>query len=302
MPSHIYTRLGMWKESIEANLASASAAREYTARLYGGATWYDELHALDYAFFGYLQTAQERKAADLLERLRGSMRFHEPNFAAAYALGAIPARWTLERRRWKEAAALTVIHPEVVDAFPFAVAHTEFARAVGGARSGELATARRSIARLAELRDALQDPKFKWWIDQIELQRLASSGWLARAEKKDDEALRLLREAAALEDRAGTHPVSPGQILPAHEQLGDLLLELERPAEALTEYEKALESFPGRFNAHYGAGRAAERAGKADVAAQHFARLIENAGQGDGRREELEHARRFLNKDARAGR
>jgi tetratricopeptide (TPR) repeat protein len=284
----------MWSDSIRANLASADAARDYTARQHDGETWYDELHALDYAVFAYLQTAQDAKAAEILDYLRGLERFHEPNFAAAYAIGAIPARWALERHRWEDAAALTTLHPQVVEPFPFAAAHTEFARALGAARSGKVEPARTAVARLAELRRTLEVPKFQWWVDQIEIQRSAAAGWLARAEGNDEEALRLLGEAAALEDRAGTHPVTPGQILPAREQLGDLLLELGRPAEALVEYEKSLEAFPNRFNGHHGAGRAAAQAGKPAVACRHYQHLVELAGDGDGRREELERARLYL--------
>jgi tetratricopeptide (TPR) repeat protein len=187
-----------------------------------------------------------------------------------------------------------LLHPEVVKPFPFAVAHTEFARAVGAARGGQIEPARQAVARLVELRGALEVPKFQFWVDQIEIQRLAAAGWLARAEKNDDEALRLLGEAAALEDKAGTHPVTPGQILPAREQLGDLLMELKRFPEALVEYEKSLEAFPNRFNGHHGAGRAAEIPGKPEVARSHYERLIEMAGEGGGRILELGQARRYL--------
>src|SRR5204862_2497071 len=139
---------------------------------------------------------------------------------------------------WTEAAGLEAPHPELLKFFPFAEAHIEFARAVGGARGGRLDTAKAAMQRLGELRDALKEPKFQWWINQIEIQRLAAAGWLALAEGKKDDAEARLREAAALEDKAGTHPVTPGQILPAREQLGDLVLEFGRPAEALVEYEK----------------------------------------------------------------
>lgn len=294
MPSHIYTRLGMWSDSIEANLASADAARRYTARVADGAAWYDELHALDYLVFAYLQTAQDGKSAEVLAYMRGLTKFYQPNFAAAYAIGAIPARHALERHQWKEAAALTLPHPEQVEPYPFAVAHVEFARAIGAARSGQTDAARSAIARLGELRDALKGPQFEWWIDQIEVQRLSASAWIARAEKKDDEALGLMREAADLEGRAGTHPVTPGQILPTQEQLGDLLMELGRPEEALPAYEKSLEAFPNRFNGHYGAALAAEQAGMTALARKHYEALIEMAGNGDGRREEVARARERL--------
>ena len=294
MPSHIYTRLGMWEDSIESNVASAAAAREYTGQYFDGAVWYDELHALDYLVFAYLQTAQDEKAAETMEYVQNVERFKDPNFAAAYAVAAIPARYTLERRRWKEAARLTVVHPEVVSPFPFAMAHTDFARAVGGARSGQLEVARAGLAGLAELQATLTEPKFQYWVGQIEIQRLAAAGWIARAEGDDAEAERLLRASVELEAQAGTHPVTPGQILPANEQLGDLLLELERPEEALAEYEASLAAFPERFCSRYGAGLAAEQAGKHDAARTHYEALLRMAGDGDGRTEPLARASEYL--------
>lgn len=294
MPSHIYTRLGLWKDSIAANLASADAARRYTAAVADGAVWYDELHALDYLVFAHLQRAEDRKASEVLDYLRGVREFHQPNFAAAYAIGAIPARLALERHRWEEAAALPVLHPQVIEPFPFAVAHVEFARALGAARSGRVEQAKEALSRLGELREALDGPPLEWWRDQVEIQRLAAAAWIARAEKRDDEALARMREAVALEGRAGTHPVTPGQILPANEQLGDLLLELGRPAEALDAYQASLEAFPNRFNGHLGAARAAELANKPAIARAHYQGLVILAGEGDGRREELARAREFL--------
>ncbi len=294
MPSHIYTRLGMWADSIEANLASADASRTYTARVATGTAWYEELHALDYLVFAYLQRAEDRKAGEVLEYVRKLRGFHQPNFAAAYALGAMPARYALERHRWKDAASLAALHPDVIEAYPFALAHIEFARAVGAARSGSVQVARRASGRLGELRDALVGPQFAWWIDQVEIQRLAASAWIARAERQDAEALRLLGAAVELETRAGTHPVTPGQILPANEQLGDLLVQLGRPAEALVAYEKSLEAFPNRFNGHFGAARAAELAEQPARAREHYARLSQMAAPGDGRRAELARAREYL--------
>jgi tetratricopeptide (TPR) repeat protein len=297
MPSHIYTRMGMWKESIDANLASASAGREYSARFHEGAATNDELHAMDYLEFAYLQTGQEAKAGGIVDRLRAIRKFFpEKDFAAAYAVGAIPARWTLERRRWKDAAALETPHPSLLKSFPFAEAHIEFAHAVGGARSGQLDVARGALARLAELRELLKDPKFQWWVNQIEIQRLAAAGWIALAEGHKDEAEARLRESAALEDKSGTHPVTPGQILPAREQLGDLLLELGRPGDALVEYEKSLEAFPNRFHGHFGAGRSAEKAGKADMARKHYEHLLEMSNGGEGWPEERAAAKEFLSR------
>jgi tetratricopeptide (TPR) repeat protein len=296
MPSHVYTRLGLWSDSIASNLASAEAAREYARRHYGGAATMDELHALDYLVFGYLQTDQVMKAREIVGKVDALRNLGEKNFASAYALGAIPARWVLERREWTAAAALDSPHAEYLGAFPFAQSHLEFARAVGASRSGQADVARRAIAAMEALRERLKDPKFQWWINQVEIQRLAASGWLARAEKNDAEAEARLRQASDLEDASGTHPVTPGQILPAREQLGDLLLELGRPADALAEFERSLAAFPRRFNGHFGAAQAAEKAGKRDLARKHYAALVEMAGSGDGLRPELKIARQALAK------
>lgn len=289
MPSHIYTRLGLWNDSIQSNRTSADAARDYARRRHAGAATMDELHAMDYLVFAYLQTGREPLAKEIVDQIGKITRFSEDNFAAAYAVGAMPARWTLERRRWEEAAALEIPHPDLLKKFPFAESHIQFARAVGGARAGRLDVARGAVARMDQLKDGLKDPKFQWWINQVEIQRLAAAGWLARAENKDAEAESLLRRSADLEDQSGTHPVTPGQILPAREQLGDLLLELGRPADALAEYEKSMKAFPNRLNAYFGAGRAAEKAGRKDVARGHYARVVDMAGNSS--REDLKAVR-----------
>ena len=297
MPTHIYTRLGMWDECIQGNLASAAASRDYAARVHGGATYYEELHASDYLVFAYLQTAQDKKAGELVQRL-GTVQQIVPgsDLVAAYALGAIPARYALERRQWKDAVELQVVRPDFVGRFPFALAHVEFARAVGAARAGDVESALRAVDRLRSLRETMTEPKFQWWTGQIEIQRLAAEGWLRQAQGKSDEALGLLRQSAELEERSGTHPVTPGQILPAREQLGDLLMMLARPSEALVEYELSLAVFPNRFNSHYGAARAAESAGKPELTRKHYKQLVAMAGAGDGRRKELGQARDFLAK------
>jgi tetratricopeptide (TPR) repeat protein len=295
MPSHIYTRLGMWEDSIEANRASSAAARDYGAKSLGGKTYFEDLHALDYLVFAYLQTGQDRNAGEIVEHVREIREFHEDGaFAAAYAVGAIPARYALERRSWKEAAALPVLHPKLVESFPFALAHTEFARGLGAARSGDVETARKAVDRLAVLKEGLKEPKWQWWIDQVEIQRLAAAGWLARAEGNDGEAERLLRASAEVEGKAGTHPVTPGQILPAREQLGDLLMELGRSAEALVQYEQSLEAFPNRLNGHFGAGRAAELSGQAALARSHYEHVVGMTKEGDGSRGELRLAKEYL--------
>ncbi len=279
MPSHIFTRLGMWQESIDSNLASAETARQWIARTHPGATAFDGLHAWDYLEYAYLQTGRDAKARELVEKVAKVASFDVPNFAAGYALAAIPARYALERRAWMEAASLAV-RPAAFpwDKYRYAEAIVHFARAVGGARAGDLETARGALAKLTAIQAALQGQKGFDWATQVEVQRRAAAGWLARAEKKDGEAVTLLRSAADLEDGSDKHPVTPGSILPAREQLADLLAELGQPAAALTEYETSLRSAPARFNSYEGAARAAESAGEKQKAKGFHDQLVALCG------------------------
>jgi len=279
MPSHIFTRLGMWQESIDSNLASAAAAQEGIARSHPGATAFDALHASDYLAYAYLQTGQDAKALELAQRISRVASLDAPQFSAGYALAAIPARLALERRDWKEAAQLSVQPASFPWAkYPYAEAIVHFARAVGAARSGDLANARAALERLTAIQAGLKGQKGFDWASQVEIQRLAAAGWVARAEKKDEEALRLLRAAADLEDATDKHPVTPGSILPAREQLADLLLELQRSDAALTEYEASMRTAPARYNSYAGAARAADRSGKEEKAKEFHDRLLALTG------------------------
>jgi tetratricopeptide (TPR) repeat protein len=269
MPSHIFTRLGMWKESIQSNIASRETAQAWLAKRHPGATAFDALHAMDYLEYAYLQSGQDAKAREVADRVAAVTSLDVPQFAAAYALAAVPARHALERRAWKEAAAVTVRPTTFPWAkYPYAEAIVHFARAVGAAHERDPDAARREVATLAEIQAALSGQKGFDWATQVEIQRRAAAGWLAHAEKQDAEALTLMRSAADLEDSTDKHPVTPGSILPAREQLADLLAELGQPAAALGEYERSLRSAPARLNSYAGAARAAERAGrKAEAAA-----------------------------------
>jgi tetratricopeptide (TPR) repeat protein len=294
MPSHIFTRLGLWRESIASNRATVEAAREHLSRTQPGASAFEELHAMDYLAYASLQIARDRDAADVAETAARARTFDMENFAVAYAVTAIPARFALERRRWEEAAALTPHPAPFLRNFPFAEANVHFARAIGAARSGDPASAREGVERLEILRDSLLRGGQAYWADQVEVHRLGAAAWLARAEGNDDAALGLMREAADLEDRTEKHPVTPGNLLPARELLGDLLLELGRPEAALPEFEASLSRWPGRFNAVYLAGLAAECAGDRGKARRYYDTLVtmcEGAGKD---RPELEKARAFL--------
>lgn len=300
MPSHIFTRLGLWREAIESNQASAAAAKRYAAETRMAGAWDQQLHAMDYIEYAYLQSGQDREAKRVLDELNEIRKVEPESLASAYSLAAIRARYALERRCWSEAASLT-LEPGT---FPWsryrgAEANIYFARALGAARSGDAASARKEVEKLRSLHDALMEAKQSYWADEVERQRRAAAAWLARAEGKNEEALKLMRSAADLEDSTEKHPVTPGPVVPARELLGDLLLELGEPAQALREYETALQASPNRLNGLYGAARAAELAGDPEKARTFYAKLLAVCEQADGERPELREARSFLAKLAR---
>ena len=301
MPSHIFTRLGLWQESIQSNLASAASARTIVARTHPGAASYDELHAMDYLMYAYLQGAQDQHSRAILKQLQTMSRVDVENFAAAYAFAAAPARYSLERRAWAEAASLT-IHPATFpwNRFLFAEAITHFARAVGAARNSNPAAARQSVEKLASIQQSLasatDNPVNQYWAKQVEIQRQAAAAWTARAEGKKAEAVQLMRAAADLEASTDKSPVTPGAVLPARELLGDLLLNLNQPADALKEYETSLQDAPNRFNSLYGAAQAAELAGDRPKATSYYQKLISLCSQAEGERAELKRAKEFVAK------
>ena len=274
MPSHIFTRLGMWKESIESNLASRDTAQASLAKTNPGATAFDALHAMDYLEYAYLQSGQDAKAQAVADDAAKVTKLDVPQFAAGYALAAIPARHALERHAWKEAAAVKLLPSFPWAKIPYAEAIVHFARSVGSSRTGDLETARQELLTLTTIQSSLKGQKGFDWATQVEIQRRAAAAWLARAEKKDAEALSLMRSAAELEDSTDKHPVTPGSILPAREQLADLLVELRQPQAALAEYETSLRSAPARLNSYSGAAQAAERAGKKQQAKAFRERLV----------------------------
>jgi predicted Zn-dependent protease len=296
MPSHIFTRLGLWQESIQSNLDSAAAAKAYAARNNMAGAWDQQLHPMDYLAYAYLQGAQDKKALGVLDELNKIQTVEPQTFVAAYAYSAVPARYALERRRWDEAAKLTIAPSSFPwDRFRWAEANIQFARAMGAARSGDAASARQELKKLAGIRQNLDQVKGVYdWGKQVEIQLQAATAWLAFAEGRKEDAVRQMRAAADLEDSTDKHPVTPGSIIPAREQLGDLLLETGQPAQALVEFEKALREAPNRFNGLYGAARAAELAGDRKKAANYYAQLVKLCERADGARPELEQAKVFL--------
>lgn len=297
MPSHIFTRLGLWQESISSNLASAAAAKEYGTSMRMDGAWDQWLHPMDYLEYAYLQSGQDREAKRVLDEVAAAAKAQPESMAAAYAFAAIPARYALERHRWAEAATLE-LHPAgfAWSRYRGAEAFLYSARAIGAARSGNLDAARGDITHLERLRDALMQAKDNYWADQVEIQRREAAAWLARGEGENEEALELMRSAATLEDATEKHAVTPGSVIPAREFLGDLLLELNQPSQALREYESSLESSPNRLNSLYGAARAAELGGDREKARTYYARLMKLGERADGTRPALQQAKTFLAK------
>src|SRR5438105_6949239 len=292
MPSHIFTRLGMWEESIAANRSSADASRAYAAMRHRDATEAEELHALDYMAYSYLQEGQDAKAKDIVDFV-ATVRKTNPalEFSAAYALAAIPARYALERNAWSEAATLPVPELPHWSSFPSFEALIEYSHALGRAHTGDVEGARKAIDRMRQLRDSSTDPRLDYFKRHLDLQIQAASAWVTYSEGKKDEAVNSLRRAADAEDILGKHPVSPGALVPAREQLGDMLLKLNRPKEAQREFEAALKIYPGRFRGLYGAAQAAEQNGEKEKAHHYYAKLTEQTTKADGSRSELAQLR-----------
>jgi hypothetical protein len=292
MPSHIFTRLGLWDDSIASNIASTKSAIAQAQRLHGGGGSFDQLHAIDYLVYAYLQEARDASALKALREMQGMTRLDEDQFAAAYAFAASPARWALERHDWKAAAALQV-QPAWFpwNRFRNVEALVHYARAIGAARAGDVAAARRSVDKITAIRQAIPVTRDYDWSGSIGAQSEAAQALLAWAEGKKADGISLLRVAADHEDAIDKHPVTPGALLPMREMLADLLLEDGTAAEALSEYEAVLKTAPRRFNATAGAAKAADKAGFKTKAGAYAMQLREIANKAETSRSELEWAR-----------
>ena len=288
MPSHIFTRLGLWQESIDSNLASAASAVKNNAPG-------NELHAKDYLIYAYLQGGQDREAKKALEAPPAG-RPDDPQYMNwLYATGTSSARYAVERHHWAEAAALTVpasTFPR--ERYSWTEANLHFARALGASHTGDVEAARKDLQRLAEIGEILNQENSKYWADQLAIQYEVAAAWITLAEGKREEALRQMRSAADHEDKTDKHNVTPGVILPARELLGEMLLELKQPAPALMEFEATLRTAPNRFNALSGAGRAASLSGDNQKAKTYYAKLLAICDHADGDRPELRDARTLV--------
>jgi hypothetical protein len=298
MPSHIFTRLGLWDDSIESNTASAKSAVDKARRLRGGGGAFDQLHAIDYLVYAYLQEAKDQSAQKILAEMAAITSLDENQFAAAYSFAASPARWALERHDWRAAAGLEV-RPQWFpwDRFPFAEAIVHYARAIGAARAGDVAAARQAADRLAAVHKLVPAVRDYDWRGLIGTHMEAVTALIAYSAGDKEQGLRLLRTAADHEDAFDKHPVTPGALLPVREMLGDLLLESGSAAEALKEYEAVLKAAPRRFNATAGAAKAADLTGDKPKARAYSGQLLQIAGNAETPRPELVWARGRVGKN-----
>ncbi len=295
MPSHIFSRVGLWREMVEGNRASYSAAKAELSEKTLDIGTYDALHAMDYMVFGHLQQAQDKAAKQLLDEVAAIRKVNVENFVAAYAFAAIPSRFALERGDWKQAATLKLSPADLSwNKFPQAEAVLIFARGLGAARIGDVAAARKDVERLQALKEAMTAAKIGYWVGQTDFQIRTVNAWIAYAENRHDEAMQLMRAAAELEEASDKHPVTPGNIVPSRELLGEMLIALNQAAQALTEFERSLKRDPNRFRGIYGAARAAEAVGNRKAAKDYYAKLQTLTADRDTERPELVHTKAFL--------
>jgi len=294
MPSHTFTRTGYWQESIDSNIAAAAAAR------HEGQTA-EELHASDYEIYAYLQTGQDQAAGRIVNSLPEIATRFDPKAVISgaggpavgyFALAAIPARYALERQDWKQAVQL----PLRETPFPYTDALTWFARGLSAGRLGQATAANESATALQRIRERLSKASENYWARQVEIQEFAVRAWAALSAGKKEEALRQMKWAAELEDGTEKSAVTPGPLAPARELLGEMLLEMKEPAQALEQFEATLKKEPGRLRALYGAAQAAQLSGSRDTSQRYFREVLKVCGRADkpGRSEVTEAQQAIL--------
>ena len=296
MPSHIFIRLGLWDESISSNLVSVDAAKCYAESTGIKGHWDEELHGLDYLEYAYLQNGDNKQAKELLDYLN-TIKVVEPvTFKVAYAFAAMPSRYALENKLWKEAANLK-FHPADFpwEKFPWERSIMYFARLLGYVHTGSIDSAKSELKNLHLAHEALMQLKDNYKANQVDIQIKASEAWILLKEGKKDEALKLMTTAADMEDSTQKHPVTPGEVIPARELLGDMLMEVGKYKEALEAYEADLKNHKNRFNGLHGAGLAAEKSGNSAKAELYYSQLLAFAHQENSSRSELKTINQYIN-------
>ena len=283
MPSHIYTRVGYWKESIGSNAASVKAAKsEKSVGNY--------LHAQDYMVYAHLQLAQDQQARAVMDDMLKEIDFKATVAAADYALAAAPARYAIDRGDWEAASQLSV-RPSGLS---FAMAISHFARSLGAARSGKIESAKAEIQKLEELRDKLSEAKDSYWSEIVDIQRQVAVAWVLHAEGKYDDALKAMSAAADAEDKTEKHVITPGPLAPARELYGFMLLDRGMAKEALAAFEATKAKEPNRFQGYAGAGKAADAVGDKASARHNYQQLVTLTANADSERAEVAAAKKYL--------
>ena len=296
MPSHIFSTLGMWQDAIRANLAADQATRDYAASTSAAAkvnpaSIPGRYHALDFLVNAYLQIAQDRRAKAILdERNSPGATPSGGSITAHTGFAAIPVRYAFDRHAWAEAAAILPMQTT----FKQAEAIVAFGRSLGAARIGKLAEAKEELAQIARLRQELAAAGDPYWAEQVGIQEAAATGWIALGEKDTARAIASLGDAAAREDRSEKHVAMENRLSPMRELLGELLLEVGRPSDALREFERSLQTIPGRFRSIAGAAAAAARSGDLVKATTYYRQLSTLTSEGDSERPAVAAARAYL--------
>jgi len=297
MPSHIFTRLGLWDECINSNLASISSAKCYaeTAGIKGH--WDEELHGLDYLVYAYLQKGDNHLAKEQVDYLNTITDVSPVNFKVAYAFAAIPSRYLFENKMWKKAADLKIYPANFPwQDFPWQEAIIHFTRLIGSVHIGHADSAKAELKKLNLLYDTLVKQKDSYKANQVQIQIKTSEAWMYFKAGKNNEALALMNLATDMEDKTEKHPVTPGEVIPARELLGDMLLQMNKPGAALESFEADLKKHPNRFNALYGAGLAAQKSGDLEKAAGYYKQLLGIINQVSSTRPEVTLIKLFLKK------
>ena len=295
MPSHIFTRLGLWDECIQSNAASVHSARCYAQAAGIKGHWDEELHGLDYLVYAYLQKGDNDSAIHQWDYLKTISEVSPVNFKVAYAFAAIPSRVLFENRRWHEAAELKPVPANFPwQKFPWQEAIFHFTRLMGAVNINNISTAKEALNELYRIHDTLLNKREVYSANQVSIQIKTGEAWLALKAGSLNDAHKLMQLAADMEDKTEKHPVTPGEVIPAKELLGDMLLQMNKPGEALKAYEENLQKHPNRFNAVFGAAMAAKRSGNIQKAKTYFQQLVNVVGTTQTKRPEMKVARLFL--------
>jgi tetratricopeptide (TPR) repeat protein len=294
MPSHIFVRLGLWSDVVESNRRSAEVARQLSA---GKPVSLHAIHAMDYLMYAHLQQAADKKAQEVLTEINGIENYQD-SFASAYGIAAAQARYLLERQQWADAAKLPVRIPSAFpwEKYPWHESIIYFARGLGASRSGMTSEVPLALEKLNSFYDRAVKAGESYWAIQVDAQRKSVAAWYTFYEGKKPKAVKMMREAADLEDSVDKHPVTPGAVLPARELLGDMLVLLEKYDDAIEAYEASLKTSPNRFNSLYGAGRAAEKVGDLEAARLYYTQLVRLTSNGEADRPRFKLVKAFLAK------